>query len=101
MDRSNGDDADSNSSDQQHGPGGPLTSGAVPRSFSDEPEPTTAADSGANGPQQMEPFINNIPVFLDRTFRMIESVSDDIVSWSDSGDSFIIKQAREGVVGER
>lgn len=47
------------------------------------------------GSERVEPFNNNIPLFLDRTFRMIESVSDDIISWSEAGDSFIIKQVRE------
>ncbi|CAM9634610.1 unnamed protein product [Scytosiphon promiscuus] len=51
-----------------------------------------AATGDALGPEQMEPFNNNIPVFLDRTFRMIENISNDIVCWSEAGDSFIIKQ---------
>lgn len=51
------------------------------------------ATGDALGSEEMEPFNNNIPVFLDRTFRMIENVSNDIVCWSEAGDSFIIKQA--------
>lgn len=40
---------------------------------------------------------DHIPVFLDRTFSMIEQVPDDIVCWSTAGSSFIVKQvgARE------
>lgn len=41
---------------------------------------------------EVEPFISKIPVFLERTFRLIGNTSDDIVSWSAGGDSFIIKQ---------
>lgn len=44
--------------------------------------------------QEIGAFDNHIPVFLDRTFRMIEQVPDDIVCWSTAGDSFIIKQVR-------
>lgn len=36
----------------------------------------------------------NVPVFLDRTFKMIGQVPDDIICWSRAGDSFIIKQVR-------
>ncbi|KAJ0409469.1 hypothetical protein P43SY_002359 [Pythium insidiosum] len=35
------------------------------------------------------------PVFLQKTYDMIESSPDDIASWSESGASFIIKQPRE------
>ena len=35
------------------------------------------------------------PVFIELLLRMIEQLSDDIVSWSIAGDSFIIKQASE------
>ena len=35
------------------------------------------------------------PVFIELLLRMIEQLSDDIVSWSNAGDSFIIKQASE------
>ncbi|CBJ33316.1 n/a [Ectocarpus siliculosus] len=41
---------------------------------------------------EIEPFNSKIPVFLERTFRLIDNTSDDIVSWSAGGDSFIIKQ---------
>ncbi|CBJ33318.1 n/a [Ectocarpus siliculosus] len=60
----------------------PLSSSEQPAAEAETPAPTQAE----------EPFNNNIPVFLDRTFRMVESVSDDIVCWSEAGDSFIIKQ---------
>ena len=67
-----------------HSPGG----GAAPLSGDEEKA------VGAGVSEQIEPF-NNIPVFLDRTYRMVENVPDDIVCWSDAGDSFIIKQASE------
>ena len=35
------------------------------------------------------------PVFTELLLRMIDQLSDDIVSWSTAGDSFIIKQARK------
>ena len=35
------------------------------------------------------------PTFVELLPRMIEQLSDDIVSWSITGDSFIIKQASE------
>ena len=35
------------------------------------------------------------PVFTELLIRMIEELSDDIVSWSIAGDSFIIKQVSE------
>ena len=43
--------------------------------------------------QQMEPPMH-IPVFLDRTFRMVEQGPADVVCWSRAGTSFIIKQVR-------
>lgn len=72
---------------------------------------SSPADDDESGPEQgagddaesddggcsedAKPFNNlNIPTFLDRTFRMIEATSNDIVCWSDRGDSFIIKKAR-------
>lgn len=39
----------------------------------------------------------HIPVFLDRTFRMVEEVPDAVVCWSTAGDSFIVKQVRARV----
>lgn len=58
--------------------------------------PTSGA--GADDPgateQDVDSFNNNIPVFLDRAFRMVENVPDDVVGWSEAGHSFIIKQAR-------
>jgi len=81
-----------NGSQGSQSPGG----GAAPLS-ADEEKPV-----GGGVSEQLEPF-NNIPVFLDRTYRMVENVPDDIVSWSDAGDSFIIKQASKsrGSVGDR
>lgn len=32
------------------------------------------------------------PVFLDRTYSMVDTGPDDVVSWSENGDSFIIKK---------
>lgn len=70
-----------NGSQGSQSPGG----GAAP-----DADEEKAAGGGVS--EQLEPF-NNIPVFLDRTYRMVENVPDDIVCWSDAGDSFIIKQA--------
>lgn len=50
---------------------------------------------GGEASQEVGVF-NHIPVFLDRTFRMVENVPDDVVCWSTAGDSFIIKQVRAG-----
>lgn len=87
-----------NSADEDHqlGPGGSLTHGAgdVPLSSSADEQANVAAAVAGGRSEQMETFHNDIPVFLDRTFRMIESISTDIVCWSQTGDSFIIKQAR-------
>ncbi|CAN0524190.1 unnamed protein product, partial [Scytosiphon promiscuus] len=33
-----------------------------------------------------------VPVFLDRTYTIVDTSSDDVVSWSEAGDSFIIRQ---------
>lgn len=54
------------------------------------------ADDPGVAEEEEDSFNNNssIPVFLDRTFRMVENVPDEVVCWSDAGDSFIIKQAR-------
>lgn len=69
--------------------------GAVPLSSADDDESAGEnMDAGFCSGQMVEPFNNNIAVFLDRTFRMIEIVPDDIVSWSEAGNSFIIKQVR-------
>lgn len=43
---------------------------------------------------EIECLSKNVPVFLDRTFKMIGQVPDDVVCWSTAGDSFIIKQVR-------
>ena len=37
---------------------------------------------------------STLPLFTELLLRMIEELSDDVVSWSIAGDSFIIKQAR-------
>ena len=47
-----------------------------------------AAKSSPSPP--MEP----VPVFLDRTYTIVDTTSDDIVSWSEAGDSFIVRQVR-------
>lgn len=62
-------------------------------SSSDEPR----AMDGKTAPscEEIEPFNINIPVFMERTFRMIDSISDDIVCWSRAGDSFIVKKASD------
>lgn len=87
--------------DTNHQDGSRISSsalaGAVPLAAAGE---QGAGDNAAvvaddAGSEQIEPFSNKIPVFLDRTFRMIESISNDIVCWSEAGDSFIVKQARE------
>lgn len=85
---------------QHYGHGGSNIStssgaGAVPPSSSADESAGENMDAGLCSEQMMEPFNNNnIAVFLDRTFKMIETVSDDIVCWSEAGDSFIIKQVR-------
>lgn len=62
--------------------------GTVPQSpCANEPRVGAAGVSG-----QLD-LLNHIPVFLDRTFRMIEDLPDDVLCWSEAGDSFIIKQA--------
>lgn len=68
--------------------------GAVPLSSTDESGAGDFTDAGCCL-EQMEPFKNNIAVFMDQTFRMIESVPNDIVCWSEAGDSFKIKQVGE------
>ncbi|CAM9487148.1 unnamed protein product [Ectocarpus sp. 4 AP-2014] len=67
-----------------------------PSSPGDDPATTEAMDGAGPGPvsHHLEPF-TNIPVFLDRTMRIIENTPDYIVCWSEQGDSFIIKKARE------
>lgn len=65
---------------------------AVAHSPSDD-EPREMDDKTAPACEEIEPFNINIPVFMERTFRMIDSVSDDIVCWSRAGDSFIVKKA--------
>lgn len=86
-------DANADANDQE------VREDAAPASspLSSSEQPAADAETPALA-QVEEPFNNNIPVFLDRTFRMVESVSDDIVCWSEAGDSFIIKQvsARNG-----
>ncbi|CAN0473932.1 unnamed protein product, partial [Ectocarpus sp. 12 AP-2014] len=67
----------------------------------DDPARTKAMDGAVPGPvsHHFEPF-TNIPVFLDRTMRIIENTPDHIVCWSEQGDSFIIKKvlAFEGLL---
>lgn len=78
-----------------------VREGAAPASAPmEEDKEQPASEDETPAPSQVEePFNNNIPVFLDRTFRMVESVSDDVVCWSEAGDSFIIKQVstRRGI----
>lgn len=85
------------------GPGGSLTNGAGAVLLSSAVERATAAAvAGRGSEEKMEPFNIDVPVFLDRTFRMIESVSsksNNIACWSEAGDSFIIKQARDKMRG--
>lgn len=54
--------------------------------------PSPPADERMGEASEETGVFNHIPVFLDRTFRMIENVPDDVVCWSEAGDSFIIKQ---------
>lgn len=68
--------------------------GAVAQSSSDD-GPREMDDRTAPACEEIEPFNINIPVFMERTFRMIDSVSDDIVCWSRAGDSFIVKKASD------
>lgn len=64
-------------------------------------EPRDIDDKSAPACGEIEPFNINIPVFMERTFRMIDSVSDDIVCWSRAGDSFIVKKASNEMVEMR
>lgn len=64
-------------------------------SSSADDEPPEMDDKSAPACEEIEPFNINIPVFMERTFRMIDSVSDDIVCWSRAGDSFIVKKASD------
>lgn len=59
---------------------------------SSDDRPRETDDKNAPACEEIEPFNINIPVFMERTFRMIDSVSDDIVCWSRAGDSFIVKK---------
>lgn len=56
------------------------------------PSPASSAVSAGSSHQQRQSFRNDVPVFLDQTFTMIENVPDHIVSWSAGGDTFIVKQ---------
>lgn len=93
---------------QQHGgrdgwhdissPSGAGTAVSRSSSAAAAADETTAACDNTDAEcsaQMMEPFNNDIAVFLDRTFRMIEAVPNDIVCWSEAGDSFKIKQVRQ------
>lgn len=60
--------------------------------YNDEP----ARDGGKPSLEEVEGLLNTIstpPVFADVLFKMIDEVSDDIISWSVAGDSVIIKEA--------
>lgn len=70
----------------------PPGTSSVAQSSSDD-GPREMDDQAAPACEEIEPFNINIPVFMERTFRMIDSVSDDIVCWSRAGDSFIVKKA--------
>ncbi|CAM9501155.1 unnamed protein product, partial [Ectocarpus fasciculatus] len=58
-----------------------VREGAAPASapMEEDIEQPASEDETPAPSQVEEPFNNNIPVFLDRTFRMVESVSDDVV----------------------
>lgn len=99
MKRAKGSSSSSDDAGMNHqlGTGGALTCGAraAPLSSVDEMDERAASSSAAGRySEQMETFNNEAPVFLDRTFTMIESISNDVMCWSEGGDSFIIKQAR-------
>lgn len=85
----------------EHGQGGSRTpsasgSGTLPGSSGGASAQGAVGDNsmaGAPPPTGSERMsLNNIPVFLEKLFTMIESASNDVVSWSEAGDSFIIKQ---------
>lgn len=48
--------------------------------------------SSARGGVAAEQATAPPPVFLDRAYTMVDAGPDDVVSWSESGDSFIIKK---------
>lgn len=54
-----------------------------------QPEKTSQSDPAK---PQRPPPMQPVPVFLDRTYTMVDTSSDDVVSWSEAGDSFIIRQ---------
>lgn len=90
--------ADGNNQHEHGEPRASVASGSASisatHSATDAPKGSADNTAGASptGSERTESFNNNIALFLDRTFRMIESVPDDIVCWSEAGDSFIIKQ---------
>lgn len=43
---------------------------------------------------------SHISIFLDRTFRMVETLPDDVICWSEVGDSIIVKQASDTERGD-
>lgn len=61
------------------------------------PQPEKTSQSDPAKPQRPPPM-QPVPVFLDRTYTIVDTSSDDVVSWSEAGDSFIIRQvgARRG-----
>lgn len=43
-------------------------------------------------PAPGQPTLGPVPVFLDRTYAIVDKGSDDVVAWSESGDSFVIRK---------
>ena len=38
---------------------------------------------------------NRLPMFLSKTYHMIEKCDSDIASWSDNGDNFVVKNVEK------
>lgn len=50
---------------------------------------------GSEAPRRARKKTNEAPVFLQKTFEMIDTCPSDIAGWSENGDTFIIKNMEE------
>lgn len=61
-----------------------------------ESHESAASTANANAaPRVVGATITGAPVFLQKTYDMIESAPNDIACWSENGTTFIVKQPRE------
>jgi hypothetical protein len=72
-----------------------MSSATRKRSASGAPLGTSGASMNSDGGGGSDVRSAAAPVFLQKTYDMIESSPSEIACWSDSGRSFIIKQPRE------